>query len=465
MKFSTQYALALVGAIGLMVAAESAQALDLNGKGSSAGRNFAAQTTGGVCDPGSPATFYFNNATSNPTAPSTRTEWRCTVTGAAGTTVFRYHGTASRDGFNSLNSTNVLLNSTGYFNTQTPSPGNCTALPNLAPPNNNPRAFGGHPSVTITLCSSNTALLTTEPIHYGASDVQASSFGQTGFGVPASDGAIPVIVPGVDLTPLAINTVPFAIAVGAGVRQGAGPALLDNLSMSDLYQILNGTVRDWTTIGNTTDGDTTITVCHRTPGSGTLATLVQTIMKKGPTAINGVRTPATGPPILGDYGNIGNASSQNVLDCMNNAVVATVPQNPNHRMSIGYIDSDSLPLLTTGAHFVKINGFQAFDGSLPETSARLKDLRCGDYPYWANWNMIVRTDGVDGLAAPGGAAGTNPVPAGTQLLLEAYATKAIANNPLPGFWATQADMFVSKNADQGPHNQLPGGATFCQKAN
>jgi hypothetical protein len=149
----------------------------------------------------------------------------------------------------------------------------------------------------------------------------------------------------VDLTTLAINTVPFGIVVGEGVLQGAGPGKLDNLSMSDLYQIFNGTVRNWTTIGNTTDRDTDITVCHRTPGSGTLATLVQTIMKKGPTAINGVRTPATGPPILGSYGNIGNASSQNMLDCMNNAVVGGMPQNPNFRMSIGYIDSDSLPLL------------------------------------------------------------------------------------------------------------------------
>jgi hypothetical protein len=118
---------------------------------------------------------------------------------------------------------------------------------------------------------------------------------------------------------------------------------------------------------------------------------------------------------------------------------------------------------------VKINGFQVFDyTTVPPpaaTSARLKDLRCGDYPYWANWNLIVRTNGVDGLAAPGATAGTDPVPAGTQALLEAYAAAAIANNPLPGFWATQAEMFVSKNQDTGPHNQLPGGATFCQKAN
>ena len=53
MKFTTRYALALVGAMGLIAAAGSAQALDLNGKGSSAGRNFAGQTTGAICLSGS----------------------------------------------------------------------------------------------------------------------------------------------------------------------------------------------------------------------------------------------------------------------------------------------------------------------------------------------------------------------------------------------------------------------------
>jgi ABC-type phosphate transport system substrate-binding protein len=453
MKFTTRYALALVGAMGLIAAAESAQAIDLNGKGSSAGRNFAGQTTGAVCDPGQPATYYYSaNATNDPTLPATRSEWRCTVPGAAGTTVFRYHGTASLDGYTSLNNTSLLLNTQGYFNTQAPAPGACTQI--AAP---NPRAFGGHPSVTIFSCSSNTALLTNLPIHYGASDVQGSSFTQSAFGASVVP---PVLAAGVDLTTLPINTVPFGVAVGGGVRQGAGPGLLDNLSISDLQQILSGTVTNWTRIGNTTDtaGQTNITVCHRTVGSGTLATLDQTIMKKGPAAINPTRVPAAGAPALGAVGNLNNASSGDIVNCMNN----TGGVNPNNRMSIGYIDSDSLGLIAaSGAHFVKINGFQVFDGTLPATSARLKDLRCGDYPYWANWNMIVRTNGVDGVGISGG--GT--VPTGTQNVLDSYIGAAISNNPLPGFWATQADMFVIKNDDQGPHANIPGGETFCQKAN
>ena len=455
MKFTTRYALALVGAMGLIVAAESAQALDLNGKGSSAGRNFAGQTTGAICLPGSAATYYYSaNATNDPTLPATRSEWRCTASGAPGTTVLRYHGTASLDGFTSLNSTNVLLNTAGYLNTTivAPTVGACTLNPGT-----NPRAFGGHPSVTIFTCPSSNPVVTNLPIHYGASDVQAGSFTQSAFSASVTP---PVLAPGVDLTTLPINTVPFGVAVGGGVRQGAGPGLLDNLSISDLQQILSGTVTNWATIGNTTDtaGQTNITVCHRTVGSGTLATLDQTIMKKGPAAINPTRIPASGPPALGAAGNLNNPSSGNIVDCMNN----TGGVNPNNRMSIGYIDSDSLGLISaSGAHFVKINGFQVFDGTLPATSARLKDLRCGDYPYWANWNMVIRTNGVDGVAVTGG--GT--VPAGTQAVLEQYVGAALVNNPLPGFWATQADMFVIKNADQGPHINIPGGETFCQKAN
>ena len=447
MRFSTQYAIACLGAMGLMVAAESAQALDLNGKGSSAGRNFAGQTTGAVCAPGSPATYYFTtNATNDPTLPSTRSEWRCTVPGAPGTSVFRYHGTASLDGYSSLNSTSVLKNTQGYLDTQV---AGCSLIAGT-----NPRPFGGHPSVTIFACPSNQPLLVNLPIHYGASDVQASSFTQSAFGAPI---APPVIAPGVDLTTLPVVTVPFGIAVGGGVLKSTGPNVLaDNLSISDLYQILSGTVTDWTRIGLQTDtaGQTAITVCQRTTGSGTLATLDQTIMKKGPSAINPTRVPASGAPLLGQPGNLDNASSGNIVSCLNN----TGNVNPNHRMSIGYIDSDSAGLLTTGAHFVKINGFEVFNAALPATSARLKDLRCGDYPYWANWNMIVRTNGVDGVPITGGGS----VPAGTQALLDAYVGAAITNNPLPGFWATQADMFVSKNDDQGPHGMLPGGETFCR---
>lgn len=453
MNFTKSYVLSCLGALGMLAVGQTAQALDLNGKGSSAGRNFAGQVTGAVCAPGSPATYYFTGtaAGTDPSLPSTRSEWRCTVSGAPGVSVFRYHGTNSLDGFSSLNNTSVQRNTQGYIDTQNAGSG---CVPSTFGGLANPRAFAGHPNVTLMACSSAAPLLTTLPIHYGASDVQGSSFTQSAFGASVKP---PVLASGVDLTTLPINTVPFAVAVGAGVLKSTGPNVqVDNLSVHDLYQILSGTVTNWTRLGLQTDtgGQTAITVCQRTVGSGTLATIDQTIMKKGPISINPTRVPASGAPALGSPGNLNNPSSGDVLNCLNN--VGGV--NPNHRMSIGYIDSDSAGSLTTGAHFVKINGYQAFDPALPATSARLKDLRCGDYSYWANWNVVVRTNGVDGVPITGG----GNVPAGTQNLLDAYVTAALSNNPLPGFWATQADMFVVKNEDQGPHAMIPGGETFCR---
>src|SRR5262245_22334642 len=110
MTSSFRYAIAAVGAMGLMLAAEAAQAVDLNGKGSSAGRNYASDTPGKVCLPGTAASFYYQyqgatlNPTHDPNFPSSRTEWRCTVQDI-GASVFRYHATNSLDGFNSLNNT------------------------------------------------------------------------------------------------------------------------------------------------------------------------------------------------------------------------------------------------------------------------------------------------------------------------------------------------------------------------
>lgn len=51
MNFTKSYVLSCLGALGMLAVGQTAQALDLNGKGSSAGRNFAGQVTGAVCAP------------------------------------------------------------------------------------------------------------------------------------------------------------------------------------------------------------------------------------------------------------------------------------------------------------------------------------------------------------------------------------------------------------------------------
>src|SRR5262245_59140608 len=468
MTFSSRYAIALAGAMGLVMAADAAQAIDLNGKGSSAGRNFASDTPSKVCDAAGPATFSFQrqaaplNPGDDPNFPSDRTEWICNVSGV-GSVTFRYHSRNSLTGFSAMNNTSVTLNTEGYLSNPST---NC----GLWAGGTNPTTFNGVANVTIRECSASPALVTNLPVHYGATDTAGSDFTQSGFGGGVNP---PVFAAGVDLTKLEVIVLPFGIAVGSAVNQPTpsglpapactvAPCKLDSLSTSDLYNIFGGSIQDWTTIGNTVTpvaGETSkMTVCHRTPGSGTLATLDQTIMKKGPIPINGVTT----APVLGNYGNVGNASSSDVLNCMNGI------SNPNFRVSIGYVDSDSLPLLATGSHFVKINGYNVFDPNvavpLPadeSTSTRLRDVRCGDYPYWSKWSLVVRTNGLDGVSIVGG--GT--VPAGTDTLLDKYITAAQTNNPNIGFWVKLSDMFVDKNDTQGPQAMKAGGETYCQKAN
>src|SRR5262245_38640599 len=433
MKFTTQYAFALVGAMGLMgVAVESAHAIELNGKGSSAGRNYAGDTPGRVCSTAAAATYYFEGAvTADPTLPARRTEWRCTVPGLAGTTIFRYHATNSSDSFNSINTAQVLTNAGGYLNTQ--GTGVCTNIGGT-----NPRPLSGHPSVTIAACNT-TGLLTDRPIHYGASDAAKESFA----------GIVPPIVTVGDT--VNVNAVPFGIAVGSAVLQQTGGARLSNLSTRALYQIFSKNATTWEQLGHIGGN---IVTCQRSKGSGTLAVLEQTIQKKGPHPIN-LGATAT---------NIINASSDDMVSCMTgtNGI-----NTANFTHSIGYIDSDSLPKLQAidaNIHFVKIDGFNVFDPDplLPVTAARLLDLRCGDYPYWGNWRIVIRTDGYDGRAIAGGGV----IPANTDTLLDTYVNTAIANNPLQGFWATEADMIVSKNADEGPHAMPAGNNTgVCNKPN
>src|SRR5262249_36421285 len=203
MTSTPRYALAVVGAMGLMMAAESAQALDLNGKGSSAGRNFAQDTPGRLCDTTKAATYYYQwqgataNPNSDPTLAATRAEWRCTRAGSPGTTVYRYHGTNSLQGFSSLNNTQVLLNTDGYIDTQNVAT-TCISNPTPAPHfPANPGPLSGHPNVTVFRCPTSPQLLTNLPIHYGASDAQGSSFTQSSFGASVTP---PVFAAGVDLT-------------------------------------------------------------------------------------------------------------------------------------------------------------------------------------------------------------------------------------------------------------------------
>jgi len=215
---------------------------------------------------------------------------------------------------------------------------------------------------------------------------------------------------------------------------------LNNLTQAELRQIFSGDVQaeggDWTTLGhNTNSSDKTIVVCQRTAGSGTLATLAQTIMQSPGWFTNINPTPDTVNP---GTMNIFNPSSSNMQGCIQN--------NPN---SIGYLDDDTT--LTGGAHQVAVDGFLPSNPGLTAGIDRTRDVRCGKYIYWADWNIVTRKSTIDG--AP-----INAAP-GTQALLNLYQSRAVVTNPLPNFWADQTNTFVLKNSDAGPHHWFtPNGA-------
>lgn len=423
---------------GSVAAADLAQAqLVLNGAGSSAGRQYAAllPTDLALCDNTTTPVLFQSHE-----VPPNRVEWQCTLNG--GTRVYRYSASASADGYTKL--PNGATATAAYLNLTTATTGACptpvagtvngrsvliSTCGTPAGPNNVPPAVVNAPASNFV-------------VHYGASDVKPSSFNATAGGSSISPPAAG------HLTPNPIVAVPFSIVVGGNVRAGNGTSPLLNLTQLEVRQILSGDITaaggDWTTLGhNTTTSNKTITVCQRTVVSGTLATLMQTVMQS-PGWFSSIDPVASAT-------NIFNASSSNVKSCVEN--------NPN---SIGYIDSDTVPSLLLGAYQVALDGFLPSNPALPAGIDRTRDLRCGKYAFWADWVIVTRNSGIE--AAPVNA------PIGSNALLTLLQNRAIAVNPLPNFWGRTDDMFVFKSNDSGPHNWFsPNGAganaaTVCSNA-
>ncbi len=398
MKTMSKIAIALVGAAGLALAAESAQAqVVLNGAGSSAGRLFAGTSPASICA-ASPTPLLFVSSEGTPN----KYEWQCTV-GINANSRIRYSASASADGY--LFQPNGAVGTAVYLNVATCPVGTPVTI------------LGKTVNRSVCPAATPTQVLT---VHWGASDVQASSIHQTAFGTTLTPPAAGHLT----TTPTVI--VPFSIVVGGNVRNGAGTNLT-TMTENEIRQILAGNVLNWADLGySVSAGSGAIVTCQRTVGSGTLATLDETMMrtKFWSGGINGSPS-AT---------NIANASSSNVVSCIN-----------TNQNSIGYVDSDSVNATNfpNGAYQVAIGGQPVNAGALGTGLARLTALRCGRYPYWADWNFITRTAGVEG--APINAA------TGTNTAIANLSTAMRDNNPLPDFWLSEKDTFVAKNDDRGPH--------------
>jgi ABC-type phosphate transport system substrate-binding protein len=406
MKSMKTLLFACLGLAGSVVAADLAQAVDLvlNGTGSSAGRQYAQliPTDLQLCDNTTTPTLFRSHE-----SPPNRTEWHCTLAG--GNRVYRYAATGSAEGYtkqpNGATATAAFLdiNACGATSQQT---------------------IGGRTVNAVTCGSSQTPAPSVNLlVHFGAADVKPTSLNVVANGETMSPPAAG------HLTANPIVAVPFAIVVGGGVRAGGGVNPLLNLTQAEVRQILAGEVTNWTILGHDTNsGDKTIVVCQRTVISGTLATLMQTVMQS-PGWFGAINPIASAT-------NIFNPSSSNVKACVEN--------NPN---SIGYIDDDTVPNLLNNAHQVALDGFLPSNPALADGvdgTGKTRDVRCGKYIYWADWNIVTRTAGIE--AAPVNAA------AGSNALLALFQARAIATNPLKQFWADQNNTFVFKNEDKGPHN-------------
>ena len=419
MKTMSKVALALLGIAGVALVAETAQAqLVLNGAGSSAGRLFAGDSPAALCAT-TPKPLLFVSSESTPNMY----EWQCTITVGAnsypGSTI-RYSASKSADGYNfqPLGS----IGTANYLNVGG-SPG-CAVGSDVV--------IEGV-TVSKSVCPSNQA---TQPltVHWGGADVKAASLHQTGWDGTQISTFIPPIAGHLKTLPTVI--VPFAIVVGGNVRgvdpNTLLPVTLLTMTEEQVRQIFSGAVTDWTQLGYTTSaGSTAIVTCQRTIGSGTLATLDETIMRPVFWS-GGVNTDTT----ANNPNNIWNASSGNMVSCLN-----------SNQNSIGYLDSDSVTALNfpNGAYQVAINGQTINSGpgnGIGTGKARLTSLRCGRYPYWEDWNFIKRTAGVE--VAPISA------PVGTNNAITQLQTLMKSHNPLPDYWLSEGDSFVSKNADRGP---------------
>jgi hypothetical protein len=114
-----------------------------------------------------------------------------------------------------------------------------------------------------------------------------------------------------------------------------------------------------------------------------------------------------------------------------------------NRRAIGYMDADQVVSFNPGgaqagnAYTVRLDGGLAHDPSLTDPK---RDLKCGKYAYWAGWRLNRRTasEGLD-----------------IDALAQAYVDNASAQAtisiiPTGAYWASDEEMFVSKNVDKGP---------------
>jgi hypothetical protein len=425
MQLPLRYMPILAGALALTgLAGTASAATELNMGGSSAGRNFATDVPLDLCD-ASPTPSRYSTADNN------KIVWVCKRGGLD--VIMRYSATGSSDGVNKLLqlASDPASNMLHLDHTLTTG---CTGPTLTTRPGTVPKSYNN----TINCNNGNTISL---PTHMGASDVQGSSFHQTG-----PTGTTVSALDDTTLNSVVTAIVPFSIYTGKGVVKldSAGTApngKIDGLSRLQVEQIFSRSVTDWTRLGfgTVTDGapgtleaTSPIVLCLRNAGSGTKAAFDETLM------INATESSvATGSVVF-------SSSTSGVLTCL-----------AANRRSIGYADADQVVSFNPGgandglAYVVRVDGGLANDPSLTDPK---RDLKCGKYAYWAGWRLNRRTTSegaaVDALAAA--------------YVADAGLQTTIGIIPTGAYWASDEEMFVSKNVDKGPLIWKSGAHPQCR---
>ena len=424
MQSILRYMPILAGALALTgLAGTASAATEANLGGSSAARNFMTDVPLNLCD-AAPLPSRYSTADGN------KIVWVCKRAGLD--VIMRYSATGSSDGINKLLQLASDPASNMLYLDHTLTTG-CTG-PTLTTRPSDSKQYNN----TINCNNGNTISL---PTHMGASDVQGASFHQTG-----PTGTSVTALDDTTLNSVAVAIVPFSLYTGKGVVKldslGTGPnGKIDGLSRLQVEQIFSRSVTDWTRLGfgTVTDGapgtleaTSPIVLCLRNAGSGTKATFDETLM------INATESSvATGSVIF-------SSSTSGVLTCL-----------AANRRSIGYADSDQVVSFNPGgandglAYVVRVDGGLANDPSLTDHK---RDLKCGKYAYWAGERLNRRTTS-EGAA----------VDAYMQAFVDNAGLQAtIGIIPTGVYWASDEEMFVSKNVDKGPLIWKAGAHPQCR---
>ncbi|HBR48925.1 MAG TPA: hypothetical protein DEA71_02460 [Nitrospira sp.] len=418
--------LILLSVAGLLAGAlaESAQAqIVVNGAGSSAGRQFAGGAPVAMCL-NTPRPIHLRSGTND--TNSSRHTWICNVTGGGLTnqpSVIRYSASESGDGFTKVNSVGGLSKTAAYIRDLTDCPG-VTPAPAQFPATGTPILSWDE----YSNCSGSGV----ETVDFGASDVQASSFGQTGptgntFPDPSTAGLLPSDQ---------IAVLPFSLFVNNGVRlqteTGGLGGQLENLNRAVVEAVFRRNPQDWTDLGYlvTSDGTTIdntksgITLCLREAGSGTAAAFDQTMMIQSTvaTVLSGAANGTGGSVIY-------SPTSTGVVTCVQNNV-----------NGIGYLNAESV---VPNAHPIKFNGYSA-NYTAAEVAgntspiARKRDVACGRYESWTTWVINRKTS-------------YNPANKGNLIQAFIDAARTETNNvPSGSHWVALSEMNVNKAVDAGP---------------